>query len=174
MDIVKEGEYFRFPLIEYELKQPGVTPPYIRPTKRTLAREIGPQAERYLPQTGGDKNSTSGPNFHAEDSIRNLDDESQGVHDFWTMTKECVIRHHHRLRMTMYIPASDDFPHTEVDLEESALRYISDIWLDQGERMLDAPWVGKTGFTILRPGLEPGWVWAGGRPMRERTTSTSV
>ena len=148
--IVKEGDDYRFPLIEYDMKQPGNTPPYIRPkTNRPLARAIIPRAERELAQTVRDEDATGLAGARAEDDLPNPDAESQGVHGFWTMTKECVIRHHHRPRMSMNIPPSDSFPlplkyidvtrAAETDMEELALRRISDIWRDQGERVLDAP-----------------------------------
>ena len=65
--------------------------------------------------------------------------------------------------MFIYIPSSDDFSillnyvdltrNTENELEMTALIHISDIWLDQSERVLDAPWPGKTVLNIWQPQL---------------------
>ena len=44
--VMQEGGSFRFPMLEYDLKQPGGRPPYVRKKRQPAARELVPLSEQ--------------------------------------------------------------------------------------------------------------------------------
>ena len=46
VDIIKDGEEFKFPMIEEELDQPGGRPPFVRRKRKTPALEYIPVEEQ--------------------------------------------------------------------------------------------------------------------------------
>ena len=129
--IVKDGDCLRFPMIEYDLNQPGGRPPYVR-KKRPPARELVPIAEQPKPSFNPLDDDDSGEPSHAprsgETSHAPNGDESSGESshapvgptpvivgpepepDFWSMTSDTIVRHHRNPRTKLYVPDPADFP----------------------------------------------------------------
>ena len=99
-----------------------------------------------------------------------------GQEDFWTITDDCLIRHHRHPRMSMYVPEQATCPIplrylgleriTFTDIPETKEANIQDFWRQipndlQEEntklgildptRNLSALWTGRTSFDLLRP-----------------------
>ena len=119
-------------MLEYDLNQPGVKPPYARKRRTPAARELVPVAEQQhspsaiapgelpsipKPMPGeeghGDDEGTIGPHqppsSSSDPAPRAIAPENN---DYWTMNESTVVRVHNRPRTKLFVPNEKDFPNT--------------------------------------------------------------
>ena len=88
----------------------------------------------------GESNGLSSPNPLQDDSTR---DDAEAENDFWSITEDCIHRHHLEPRVKLYMPKEESFPiplkyidvtrttHTSLDV---LLEKHIDYWNVDGER----------------------------------------
>ena len=148
--LAQQEENFRFPMIEYDLNQPGPRPPYVRPKRKPAVREVIPVTEQESSPTA-ERNSdavASAPDplqdaedtFEAEPSdavasapkpVPSSTSKASKEKDFWTINESCVVRVHREPRTKLFVPDAADFPipvkyvdvlrTTWTDLDEAAV-----------------------------------------------------
>ena len=86
-------------------------------------------------------------------------DFGEAINDFWSMSGNCIYRHHVEPRVKLYSPREESFPiplkyidvsrttHTNLDVKKE--RRIDDYWNIDGSRNLSDSWTGFTQFTLL-------------------------
>ena len=74
------------------------------------------------------------------------------MNDFWSMSGNCIYRHHVEPRVKLYSPREESFPspqkyidvsrttHTNLDVKQE--KRIDDYWNIDGSRDLSDPWTG--------------------------------
>ena len=182
--IVKDENSFIFPMIQYDLSQPGGRPPYTRTRRKPAIREVVP-LEDQEPSSSSRPNPVPGEDGHGQSTRPDEPDPSgirpSGEPDSWSITDSAVIRFHKQPRTTLFVPDPKSFPipikyidvlrTTWTDLDEAPLRYSKDIWTDVKDKDLRVPWTGRTVFYLLRPKPPVGKMWAGDRLINAKATT---
>ena len=108
-------------------------------------------------------------------------DAGEAIHDFWSMSRNFIYRHHDKPRVALYSPREESFPvplkyidvtrttHTNLDVKLE--KRIDDYWNIDGSRDLSDPWTGFTQFTLLDEKAPDGCTWSGERLTRKQLTS---
>ena len=140
----------------------------------TLIRERPIRGEGhvdFLAESGG---SLSPPH----DSIP---DAGEAMHDFWSMSRNFIFRHHVEPRVKLYSPREESFSiplkyidvsrttHTNLDVVQE--RRIDDYWNIDGSRDLSGSWTGFTQFILLEEKPPDRYMWSGGRLTGKQLTS---
>ena len=108
-------------------------------------------------------------------------DGGEAMNDFWSMSGNCIYRHHVEPRVKLYWLREESFPiplkyidvsrttHTNLDVKQE--KRIDDYWNIDGSRDLSDPWTGFTQFTLLEDKAPDGYMCSGWRLTRKQLTS---
>ena len=144
----KEGEFI-FPIADGRIKTPGEDQAL---RTSTLVRPRAIQGESHIDFLGESEGCLPQPH----DS---LPDAGEAIHDFWSMSRSFIYRHHVEPRVKLYSPR-ESFPipkkfidvtrttHTNLDVKQE--KRIDDYWNIDGSRDLSDPWTGLTQFNSTR------------------------
>ena len=161
----KQGEFI-FPIADGRIKTLGGDQEL---RTSTLVRHRPIQGESNIDFLGETEGSLPQP----QDS---LPDAGEAINDFWYMSGSFMYRHHVEPRVKLYSPREESFPiplryidvtrttHTNLDVKQE--KRIDDYWNIDGSRDLSDPWTGFTQFTLLQEKPPDGYMWSGGRLMR--------
>ena len=113
-----------------------------------------------------------------KDSTR---DDEEAKSDFWTITGDCIYRHHVEPRVKLYTPREESLPFPMKYIDVTRTTYTSlDVWLEKnsedywnvdGERELSDAWTGFTRFVLLKERPPEGYTWSGERLTGKQSTS---
>ena len=180
---VKNGESFIFPVAEGDLQQHGKPRIIKRPsTQRPQSSQIEENDDEIARRNSWIPGSENSPEQSAENlRPEDVPDIATSERDFWTCTKQVLIRHHQIPRTKTYVPTEDTCPiplkyldimrKTETNLEHLGESEIRDYWTREGEVELSAPWTGRTIIWILLPDPPPGHRHNNGRITRIQKTT---
>ena len=109
-------------------------------------------------------------------------DAGEATNDFfWSMSGNCIYRHHVAPRVKLYSPRDESFPTplkyidvsttTRTNSDVMLERLIDDCWNIDGSRDLSDFWTGFTQFTPLDEKLPDGYMWFGRLTRKQLTTS---
>ena len=125
----------------------------------------------------GDSDGLSSPTSLQDDLTR---DDAEATNDFWSITGDCIYRHHVEPQVKLYVPKEESFPipmkffdvtrttHSSLDV---MLENIDEYWNVDVDRELSDAWTGFTRFISLSERPPDGYTWSGWRLMRKQTTS---
>ena len=110
-----------------------------------------------------------------------LPDAGEARNVFWSLSGNCIYRHHVEPRVKLYTPREESFPvplkytdvsrNTQTNLDVMQESRIHDYWNIDGSRDLSASWTGFTQFTLLSGKPPEGYTWSGWRLTKRQATS---
>ena len=121
VEVLMDGENFRFPLADGSLKQPDVPVRIARPRRMNLQRIVDESAvdlfydddddnnENPLPGHANDGDISAGRDAELESPSQSAGGEN-AEQDFWSMSGDLITRWHRTPRLKMYVPDENTFP----------------------------------------------------------------
>ena len=144
-----KGDEFVFPVADGPAKIFGRDR---RLTPHTFFRDR-PERGKEQEVFRGESDELPSPTPLQHDSTR---DDAEAKHDFWSVTREFIYRHHVVPRDKLYMPREESFPipikyidvtrTTHTSLDVLLEKQIDDCWNVDGERELSDAWTGFTRF----------------------------
>jgi hypothetical protein len=176
IEVVKNGDNFRFPLAHGELRQPGSDRHKNRPKRPRRARGDPAPEDKEDEEEVKSSSSEEAPPAPAVD-----DHEQPEIADSWSFNGDVLVIHHVKPRSKLFIPTDDNCPlplkyldvmrQTYTDLETKVESSIEDVWTDDGDKILSNPWTGRTVFYPLKPPAPAGYIWIEGRLTKVQQTT---
>ena len=170
--LLESGEEFISPVADGTVKPSGGDQALRTPT---LTRNQAIRRERHQDFLGESEGSPLAQHF--QDSFR---DAGEAQDDFWSISGDCIFRHHVEPRVKLYRPREETCPvplkyvdvtratHTTLDVTQESR--IDDYWNIDVSKDLSDSWTGFTQFTLLKEKPPDGYMWSGSRLTKRQTT----
>ena len=118
--------------------------------------------------------------LHLHNIFSSFEDAGEAQDDFWSISGDCIFRHHVEPRVKLYRPREETCPvplkyidvtsatHTTLDVIQESR--IDDYWNIDVSKDLSDSWTGFTQFTLLKEKPPDGYMWSGSRLTKRQTT----